>query len=49
MIGKDSATPAAYYTALEEVWQQLILGQLGAEDALKAAAEAAEGVTSRNQ
>ena len=49
MIGKDSATPAAYYTALEEVWQQLILGQLSAEDALKAAAEAAEGVTSRNQ
>ena len=49
MIGKDSATPAAYYTALEEVWQQFILGQIGPEDALKAASEAAKGVTSRNQ
>lgn len=49
MIGADSPTPAAYYTALEEVWQQLVLGQLGAEDALAAAADAAESVTARNQ
>lgn len=48
MIGKNSATPAAYYTALEEVWQQLVLGQIGAADALSAAAAAAEGVTARN-
>ena len=49
MIGRNSATPAAYYTALEEVWQQLVLGQLSAADALAAAADAAENVTARNQ
>ncbi len=48
MIGRNSATPAAYYTALEEVWQQLVLGQITPEDALAAAAAAAEGVTARN-
>ncbi len=48
MIGRNSATPAAYYTALEEVWQQLVLGQINAEDALAAPAEAAQGVTARN-
>lgn len=48
MIGSTSATPAAYYTALEEVWQQLILGSMNAEDAMKAAVEAAENVTARN-
>ncbi len=49
MIGRNSATPAAYYTALEEVWQQLVLGTMDAETALAAAAAAAEGVTARNQ
>lgn len=49
MIGRNSATPAAYYTALEEVWQQLVLGQISAEDALAAATAAAEGVTARNE
>lgn len=49
MIGADSATPAAYYTALEEVWQQFVLGQIGAEDTLAAAADAAESVTARNR
>lgn len=49
MIGRNSPTPAAYYTAIEEVWQQLILGQLDAETAIAAAAEAVEGVTARNQ
>ena len=48
MIGKNSATPAAYYTALEEVWQAFVLGQIGAEDALAMAADAAEAVTARN-
>lgn len=48
MIGKNSATPSAYYTALEEVWQQFLLGQLNAEDALSAAAAAARDVTERN-
>ncbi len=48
MIGKNSATPAAYYTALEEVWQQLVLGQISAADALSTATAAAEGVTARN-
>ena len=49
MIGRNSATPAAYYTALEEVWQQLILGTMDAETALAEAAAAAESVTARNQ
>lgn len=49
MIGRNSATPSAYYTALEEVWQQLLLGQIGAEDAMAAAVEAAAAVTARNQ
>lgn len=49
MIGKNSPTPAAYYTALEEVWQQLVLGQLDAETAIAAAEEAAANVTARNQ
>ena len=48
MIGANSATPAAYYTALEEVWQYFILGQIEPEDALKAAADAARSVTGRN-
>lgn len=48
MIGRNSATPAAYYTALEEVWQMLVLGQIDAETAIEAAAEAAMGVTARN-
>ena len=48
MIGKNSATPAAYYTAIEEVWQAFILGQINAEDALNAATEAAKTVTDRN-
>ncbi len=48
MIGKNSATPAAYYTALEEVWQQFLLGQLNAEDAMAAAVAAVENVTARN-
>lgn len=48
MIGRNSPTPAAYYTALEEVWQQLVLGQINAEDALAAATAAAEGVTARS-
>lgn len=49
MIGKNSATPGAYYTALEEVWQRLILGQVSAEDAMKEAVASVENVTSRNQ
>lgn len=49
MIGRNSATPAAYYTALEEVWQAFILGQMDAQTALEAAAEAAQSVTARNQ
>lgn len=49
MIGKNSATPAAYYTALEEVWQRLILGQVSAKDAMKEAVASVENVTSRNQ
>lgn len=48
MIGKNSPTPAAYYTALEEVWQMLVLGEIDAETAIEAAAEAAIGVTARN-
>ena len=48
MIGKNSATPAAYYTALEEVWQAFVLGQIDAETALAMAADAAEAVTARN-
>ena len=48
MIGKNSPTPSAYYTAMEEVWQQLILGKIDAQTALDGAAEAAEGVTGRN-
>lgn len=48
MIGKNSATPAAYYTALEEVWQQFLLGQMNAEDAMSAAIAAVENVTARN-
>lgn len=48
MIGKNSPTPAAYYTALEEVWQMLVLGEIDAETAIEAAAEAAAGVTARN-
>lgn len=49
MIGRNSATPAAYYTALEEVWQQLVLGQIDAETAMAAAVEAAAAVTARNE
>lgn len=48
MIGKNSATPAAYYTAMEEVWQAFILGQMNAEEAIAAAESAAETVTNRN-
>jgi len=48
MIGNNSATPSAYYTALEEVWQQFLLGQLNAEEAMSAAVEAVENVTARN-
>ena len=48
MIGKNSPTPAAYYTALEEVWQQLVLGQLDAETTMYAAAEAGQNITARN-
>ena len=48
MIGKNSATPAAYYTALEEVWQQFVLGQINADDAMAAAVAAVENVTARN-
>ena len=48
MIGRNSATPAAYYTAIEEVWQQLVLGTMDAETAIAAAAAAVEGVTARN-
>lgn len=48
MIGANSATPSAYYTALEEVWQQLILGAVDAQQAISAADEAAKGVTARN-
>ena len=48
MIGKNSATPAAYYTALEEVWQQFVLGQLDAQTAMDAAVAAVENVTARN-
>lgn len=48
MIGKNSATPSAYYTALEEVWQQFVLQQIGAEDAMAAAVAAVENVTARN-
>lgn len=48
MIGRNSATPAAYYTALEEVWQQFLLGQLDAQGAMDAAVAAVEGVTARN-
>ena len=49
MIGRNSPTPSAYYTAMEEVWQQLVLGQINAEDALAAATAAAEGVTARSK
>ena len=49
MIGRNSATPAAYYTAIEEVWQQLVLGTMDAETAIAAAAAAVEDVTARNQ
>ena len=49
MIGRNSATPAAYYTAIEEVWQQLVLGTMDAETAIAAAAAAVEGITARNQ
>lgn len=49
MIGRNSATPSAYYTALEEVWQQLLLGQIGAEDAMAAAVDAVATVTARNE
>lgn len=48
MIGKNSATPSAYYTAMEEVWQQFLLGQLDAQGAMDAAVAAAESVTARN-
>lgn len=37
------------YTALEEVWQQLLLGQIGAEDAMAAAVDAVATVTARNE
>lgn len=47
-IGKNSATPSAYYTALEEVWQQFLLGQLDAQQTMDAAVAAAENVTARN-
>lgn len=47
-IGKNSATPSAYYTALEEVWQQFLLGQLDAQQTMDAAIAAAENVTARN-
>lgn len=49
MIGRNSATPAAYYAAMEEVWQQLILGKMDAKTVIEAAAAAAESVTARNQ
>lgn len=48
MIGRNSATPSAYYTALEEVWQQFLLGQLDAQSAMDAAVAAVESVTARN-
>lgn len=37
MIGQNSPIPKAYYVQLEEVWQQFLLGQIGAQDALKLA------------
>ena len=49
MIGKNSATPSAYYTALEEVWQKMILGQISADEAMDEAVAAVEEVTSRNE
>lgn len=48
LIGRNSPTPSAYYTALEEVWQQFLLGQLDAETTLAAAAEAARNLALRN-
>lgn len=48
MIGKNSPTPDAYYTAMEKVWQQFLLGQINAQQAMTGATAAAKSVTARN-
>lgn len=49
LIGRNSPTPSAYYIALEEVYSQLLLGQISAEEAQAAGIEAAAAVTARNE
>jgi ABC-type glycerol-3-phosphate transport system substrate-binding protein len=49
MIGKNSSTPAAYYSNLEEVWQQFLIGRIDAEQALEMAVEAVERVNARQK
>ena len=49
MLGKYSATPAAFYAELEEVWQLLLLGQIDAQTAINMAVEKVDQINARQQ
>ncbi len=49
MIGKNSSTPAAYYSNLDEVWQQFLIGRINASQTLEMAVEAIERVNARQK
>ena len=49
MLGKYSATPAAFYAELEEVWQLLLLGQIDAQTAIDMAVEKIDAINARQQ
>ena len=48
MIGKNSATPAAFYAGLEEVWQLFVLGDIDAQTTLDMAVEVVDDLNARN-
>lgn len=49
MLGKNSATPAAFYSGLEEVWQLLLTDQIDAQQAIEAAVEEIDAINVRQE
>lgn len=47
MIGRNHPTPKAFYVELEDVWQQFLLGKLGAKDALNLAEKKVNDLNTR--
>ncbi len=48
MIGRNSSTPAAFYSGLEEVWQLFVLGDIDAQTTLDMAVEVIGDLNARN-